>query len=28
VLGPYGFEDPSKLKGMAKHENSYFQAAS
>jgi hypothetical protein len=28
VLGPYGFEDPSKIKGMAKHENSYFQAAS
>jgi hypothetical protein len=28
VLGPYGWEDPSKIKGMGKNENSYFHATS
>jgi hypothetical protein len=27
VLGPYGWEDPSKIKGMSKNEAAYFQAS-
>jgi hypothetical protein len=28
VLGPNGWEDPSKIKGMGKNENAYFQSKS
>jgi hypothetical protein len=26
VLGPYGWEDPSKIKGMGQNENAYFRS--